>query len=99
MAATEYIVHLRKLREPPAKMDACKSVSSSIVQSVSIAWKHFGFEKDDSGKLPTESGAMCKLCKQKVAHGGGGNQFQQQSADEAYDEFFGSSLLENQSSL
>lgn len=37
----------------------------------SVVWKHFGFAKDDSGKLLKDNRTICKLCCQKVAHGGG----------------------------
>ena len=34
-------------------------------------WKHFGFKRDLSGKLNKSERALCKVCKQSVAHGGG----------------------------
>lgn len=34
-------------------------------------WQYFGFIKDQQGKLIKESRATCKICGQKVAHGGG----------------------------
>ncbi|XP_011406608.1 PREDICTED: zinc finger BED domain-containing protein 1-like [Amphimedon queenslandica] len=36
----------------------------------SLVWKYFGFAKDCDGTLSKEK-AVCKLCSQKVAHGGG----------------------------
>lgn len=36
---------------------------------VFVAW--FGFKKNNSGKLLKGSHTICKLCKQKVVHGGG----------------------------
>ena len=49
-------------------MQRLKPTSSQVPRHVSIVWKHFGFEMDDSGKLFTGSGTICKLCRQKVAH-------------------------------
>ena len=34
-------------------------------------WKHLGFKRDSSGKLSKSVRALCKICKQSVAHGGG----------------------------
>ena len=34
-------------------------------------WKYFGFKKDSSGKLLKDDRAICKQCRQAVAHGGG----------------------------
>ena len=49
-------------------------MASNIVSPTgrsSLVWKYFGFAKDcDDGTLPKEK-AVCKLCSQKVAHGGG----------------------------
>ena len=48
--------------------------SSSVVSppsKTSSVWQHFSFVKDDHGKLLNESPAICKLCGQKFAHGGG----------------------------
>ena len=36
----------------------------------SLVWKHFGFVKDSDGTVQKEK-AVCKLCLQKVARGGG----------------------------
>lgn len=36
----------------------------------SLVWKHFGFIKDCDGTIQKEK-AVCKLCLQKVARGGG----------------------------
>ena len=49
-------------------MQRLKPTSSQVPRHVSIVWKHFGFEMDDSRKLFTGSGTICKLCRQKVAH-------------------------------
>jgi len=54
--------------------DSCQSASPSVVSPssrTSAVWKYFGFMKDDHGKLVKDSRAICKLCGQKVAHGGG----------------------------
>ena len=48
--------------------------SCSVVSppsKTSAVWQHFGFAKDDHGKLINDSRVICKLCGQKVAHGGG----------------------------
>ena len=34
-------------------------------------WKYFGFKKDSSGKLLKGDCAVCKQCRQVVAHSGG----------------------------
>ena len=34
-------------------------------------WKHFGFQKDDKGKLIKSDCALCKACGTSIAHGGG----------------------------
>ena len=75
-----------------------KSASPSIVhvQSCLSCMKN---EKDNSGKLLKGSGAICKLCKQKVAHGGGTTNLKEHSVKKAYNKLFASSLLETQSSL
>jgi len=63
------------------RMDAAQSdprdppvASSSILSppsNTSAVWQHFGSAKDDHRKLLNDSQAICKLCGQKVAHGGG----------------------------
>ena len=34
-------------------------------------WKYFGIEKNSSGAAERDKRVTCKLCGQKVAHGGG----------------------------
>ena len=69
-----------------------KSVSSSIIHS---CLTNFGFEKD---KLLKGSGTTCRLCKQKVAHGGGTTNLKNK-VNKAYNKLFAISLSETQSSL
>ena len=48
-------------------------MATNIVSPVgrsSLVWKHFGFVKDSDGTIQREK-AVCKLCLQKVAQGGG----------------------------
>ena len=68
-----------------------KSVSSSIIHS---CLTNFGFEKD---KLLKGSGTICRLCKQKVAHGGGMINLKNK-VNKAY-KLFAISLSETPSSL
>ena len=56
---------------PHAKMDFASHSVVSPSSRISVVWKHFGFEKDDRGKLVKGAWATCKLCMQKVAHGSG----------------------------
>lgn len=42
----------------------------SPIGRTSLVWKYFGFIGDSDGNLSKEK-AVCKLCSQKVAHGGG----------------------------
>ena len=35
------------------------------------AWKYFGLKKDSSGNLLKDNRAICKQCRQVVAHSGG----------------------------
>ena len=54
--------------------DSCQSTSPLVVSPssrTSAVWKYFGFMKDDHGKLVKDSCTICKLCSQKVTHGGG----------------------------
>ena len=37
----------------------------------SAVWKYFGVEKNRSGAAERDKRVTCKLCAQKVAHGGG----------------------------
>lgn len=37
----------------------------------SVVWKYFGIEKNSSGAAQRDRRVTCKLCAQKVAHGGG----------------------------
>jgi len=37
----------------------------------SAVWKYFGVEKNSSGTAERDKCVTCKLCAQKVAHGGG----------------------------
>ena len=37
----------------------------------SAVWKHFGVEKSSNGAVHKDKYVTCKLCSQKVAHGGG----------------------------
>ena len=37
----------------------------------SLVWKHFGVEKSSTGTVEKGKFVVCKLCSQKVAHGGG----------------------------
>ena len=51
----------------------CLKMAEEIVSPrnrSSVIWKHFGFSKDSTGKLCKEK-AICKLCNQKLATGGG----------------------------
>ena len=81
------------------------SASHSIVSPssrISVVWKHFGFEKDNSGKLVNRARATCKLCMQKVAHGGGTTNLKNHLRTKhhsTYDELFDSNLSETQSTL
>ena len=61
-------------QSPSTSSLSSSSVASMVISpfsSTSVVWKHFGFAKDDSGKLLKDSRAICKLCSQKVANGGG----------------------------
>ena len=94
-----------------AKMDAsnssshpgeCVAVSPSVVSPSSrtaVVWKHFGFSKDENGKLVKDSSAICKLCGQKVAHGGGTTNLKnhlQTKHRSTYDELFSSNSSERE---
>ena len=81
------------------------SASHSVVSPssrISVVWKHFSFEKDDSGKLVKGARATCKLCMQKVAHSGGTTNLKNHLRTKhrsTYDELFEINLSETQSTL
>ena len=54
-----------------AKIDSASHSVISPFSHISMVWKHFGFEKDNSEKLVKGAWATCKLCMQKIAHGSG----------------------------
>jgi len=63
----------------------------------SPVWKYFGIEKNSSGAAERDKCVTCKLCGQKVAHGGGTTNLKnhlQTNHRKEYDELF-----ENESSL
>ena len=51
------------------------SASSDVVaystRLKSAVWKYFGVEKSSNGTVQKDRHVICKLCSQKVAHGGG----------------------------
>ena len=51
------------------------SASSDVVaystRLKSVVWKYFGVEKSSNGTVQKDRHVICKLCSQKVAHGGG----------------------------
>ena len=81
------------------------SVSSQIVSpstETSLVWKHFGFPVDDKGKIVKDSKVVCKLCNQKIAHGGGTTNLRthlKAKHRSMFDQLFPSSSSENQSSI
>ena len=80
----------------------CVAVSPSVVSPSSrtaVVWKHFGFSKDENGKLVKDSRAICKLCGQKVAHGGGTTNLKNHLRTKhrsTYDELFSSNSSERE---
>ena len=48
-----------------------EEVYSPDGHSSASVWRQFGFKKDRGGWLHKGDCAFCKLCRQKVAHGGG----------------------------
>ena len=37
----------------------------------SVVWRYFGIERSSNGTVQKDRRVICKLCSQKVAHGGG----------------------------
>ena len=59
------------------KMDECEVETPTIdlaaysSRQKSVVWKYFGIEKNSSGVAERDRRVTCKICAQKVAHGGG----------------------------
>ena len=74
--------HSTKHSTPALDLAAYSSRQKSPV------WKYFGIEKNSSGATERDKRITCKLCGQKVAHGGGTTNYLQTNHRKEYDGLF-----------
>ena len=61
------------LTPAPSSSSSSRQLSEIVTppNRTATVWKHFGFRKDDRGKLIKSDRALCKACGTSIAHGGG----------------------------
>ena len=90
------------------KMDECEVETPTIdlaaysSRQKSVVWKYFGIEKNSSGVAERDRRVTCKICAQKVAHGGGTTNLKNHLKTNhraEFEELYGSEQVANQTSM
>ena len=71
-------------------------------RQTSVVWKYFGIEKNSNGIAQRDKCVICKICAQKVTHGGGTTNLKNHlrtNHQTEYEELYGNEQTTNQTSM
>ena len=85
-----------------SQSDATLDLAAYSAHQKSVVWKYFGIEKNSSGAAQRDRRVMCKICSQKVTHGGGTTNLKNHlktNHQAEFEELYGNEQLANQTSM